>query len=226
MPAVEALIFDYDGLMVDSETPEYQTWLEVYRSYGMDLPLTTWAQIIGRGWDEGEQVFDPHSYLERMVDHPINREAIRAQRQARYAQLTADQSALPGVVELIAKAKASGMKLGIASSSETAWVRSGLLRLRLLESFDTLQCAEMVERAKPDPALYVAALEALGVPASQAIALEDSPNGALAAVRAGIFCVVVPNAMTRALDFDHADLRLESLADISLDDLMRLRNER
>jgi beta-phosphoglucomutase-like phosphatase (HAD superfamily) len=81
-----------------------------------------------------------------------------------------------------------------------------------------------VPRVKPDPALYRAVLDAIGVQASDAVALEDSPNGVMAAKRAGMACVAVPNALTARLDLSAADVRLTSLAEVSLGDLLaRLR---
>ena len=117
-----------------------------------------------------------------------------------------------------------GITLGVASSSSRAWVEGHLERLGLLERFHAVRCADDVPQVKPDPALYRAVLDATGVRAADAVALEDSPNGVLAAKRAGLACVAVPNALTARLDLRHADLLLGSLAELPLAELLtRLR---
>ena len=107
-----------------------------------------------------------------------------------------------------------------ASSSSRNWVVGHLSQLGLLSYFDYIRCGDEVARKKPDPELYLAVLAALHIQAEQAIVLEDSPNGILAARRAGIFCVAVPNPLTSQLPLDHANLRLASLADMSLERLI------
>ena len=124
---------------------------------------------------------------------------------------------LPGVESWIFAAKQRGFKLGVASSSTSEWVEPHLIRLGLREEFDCLRCADHVKRAKPDPELYVSVLAGLGVEAQEAVAIEDSPNGIMAAKRAGVFCIAVPNSVTTSLDLSQADLRLSSLADLSLE---------
>jgi HAD superfamily hydrolase (TIGR01509 family) len=112
------------------------------------------------------------------------------------------------------------MRLAVASSSPRSWVGGHLERLGIIDHFDHLRCADDVRQVKPDPELYLAALAALGVAAHEAIALEDSPNGVLAAKRAGLFCVAVPNSLTRQMPLDHADRLVDSLADLPLQDLV------
>ena len=212
---MQGLIFDFDGLIVDTELPAFQTWQEIYHTYGCTLPLSTYATCIG-----SPGAFDPHAYLEAQLGRLLDREEIRARRRQRYVELTEAQSPLPGVQDYITEAKRLGLKLGVASSSPRDWVADHLSQFRLREHFDSIKCADDAMRTKPDPELYQLVLDALDLRADQAIALEDSPNGVLAAKRAGIFCVAVPNAVTRQLSLDQADLRLTSLADLSLEQLL------
>jgi HAD superfamily hydrolase (TIGR01509 family) len=212
---IKALIFDFDGLILDTEGPEYQAWQETYASFGCTLPLAEWAAEIGT-----YGAFDPYDYLVRQLGRPIDRAAVRAQRRARFAELIEQQAVLPGIVSYLQEAKARGLRVGIASSSPRSWVAGHLQRFGLDQSFDCIKTADDVERVKPDPALYLAALGALGVSAGEALAFEDSPNGALAATRAGICCAVVPNRLTQQLAFEAADLRLASLADLPLAELL------
>ena len=131
------------------------------------------------------------------------------------------QKLLPGVVEHLEAAKSIGLKLGVASSSTRDWVTGHLARLGILGRFDCVRCRDDVANAKPDPDLYIAVLECLGVLASEAIAVEDSPNGVMAAKRAGLRCVAIPNSITARLDLGQADVILGSLADVTLAELLR-----
>jgi HAD superfamily hydrolase (TIGR01509 family) len=136
-------------------------------------------------------------------------------------ELLAQQTILPGVESYLAEARQLGLKIGLASSSQHEWVDGYLAQLGLTKWFDVVRCRDDVgERSKPDPAVYLAALEALDVPAPAALALEDSPHGALAAERAGLRCVIIPNQMTRALLFGPVSHRLDSLMDMPLVQLL------
>ena len=213
---IKALIFDFDGLILDTEISAFQSWQEIYQELHCSLPLEKWAARIGGS----AELFDPYEYLETLLGQPIPREDIRLKRYQRHLNLIALQPALPGVESYISDAKRLGLKIGIASSSEQSWVANHLARLGLLECFDCLCCGDHVTSKKPHPELYLSALAALGIQAHQAIALEDSPNGVLAAQRASIFCVAVPNVITAQLPLEHADLRLTSLAEMSLEALL------
>jgi HAD superfamily hydrolase (TIGR01509 family) len=212
---IKALIFDFDGLIVDTEGPDYQAWQETYESFGCTLPLEKWAAEIGT-----YGAFDPYDYLARQLGRSIDRGAVRARRRARFAELIEQQAVLPGIESYLRDARERGLRVGIASSSPRSWVTGHLARFGLDQSFDCIKTADDVERVKPDPALYLAALDALGAQAHEALAFEDSPNGAAAATRAGIYCVAVPNHLTRQLALDAANLRLASLADLPLGALL------
>ena len=214
---MQALIFDFDGLILDTEVPDFQSWQEVYREHGCELPLQTWASIVG---GTAASNFDPYDYLEELFGGPVDRQAIWIKRRKRDVELIAQQPILPGVEDYLAEAKRLGLKLAIASSSPESWVRGHLTRLGLVANFDTICTADDVEHTKPAPDLFLAALANLNVPANQAIVFEDSPNGVLAANRAGIYCVAVPNPLTAQLSLDHADLVLNSLADLTLEALL------
>lgn len=213
---IEAVAFDFDGLIVDTETPEYESWRSVYRAYGADLPLRTWLPHVGRGRDS----FDVYDHLAQSVSHPIDREEASRLHRTAFDGMFADAAPLPGVEDYIAAARARGMGLGIASSSTRAWVEPKLDLLGLGDVFDTVVCADDVGSSKPNPASYLAVIANLGVTAEQAVALEDSPNGVRGAKNAGLLCVAVPGPMTRGESFDHADLILHALTDLSLDDLL------
>ncbi len=217
---IKALILDFDGLILDTEVPDYQSWVEVYQAYGCTLPLEKWIACIGT-----VDAFNPYEYLEQTLGHSIDRSAVRLQRRARFAELMADQSILPGVQDYIATAKHLGLKLGVASSSPREWVVRYLTQFGLASDFDVICCCDEVQATKPDPALYLSVLQTLDIRSDEAIALEDSPNGILAAKRAGIFCVVIPNALTRQLSLSLADYQLSSLIDLPLEQLLQHAND-
>jgi HAD superfamily hydrolase (TIGR01509 family) len=220
--APRGLVFDFDGLILDTERPEYQSWLEIYGEHACELPLSVWAACIGTAMD----VFNPYDHLESLLGKPIDREAVRAKHKARCAELLEGQLVLPGVQQYILDAKLMGVKLGVASSSSRWWVAGHLERLGLIEHFDCIRTRDDVPHSKPEPDLFLAAVECLGLHPEEAIAIEDSPNGVTAAKRAGLFCVAVPNLITRELPLEHADLVLTSLAELPLEQLLLLVEER
>ena len=213
---IRAVVFDFDGLILDTEEPVYRSWLEVYEAHGEELPFERWVQIVG----STTTGFHPQHHLEERLGRTLPKEVLD-RRVGRRTELVLAQKLLPGVVEHIEAAKSMGLKVGVASSSTRDWVRGHLARLGILESFDCLRCRDDVASAKPEPDLYVAVLECLGVLASEAIAVEDSPNGVMAAKRAGLRCVAIPNSITARLDLGQADMVLGSLADLTLAELLR-----
>lgn len=209
---IEAVVFDFDGLVFDSETHEYQVIREIFAEHGAELPLEVWGRCVGR--EAG--FFDPYAYLQEQTGRAVDREALSALRHRRFRERIAGEGALPGVEEALSAARGLGLKVGMASSSPREWVVPQLGRLGLLPFFDAVRTADDVARVKPEPELYLAVLEALGVDPARAVAFEDSPNGALAARRAGMRCVIVPNSVTTALEFGEHDLRLDSLGGVGL----------
>jgi HAD superfamily hydrolase (TIGR01509 family) len=217
---IRALIFDFDGTVLDTEGAVYQSYQELYRDHGCELSLQRWS--LGIGTTDGG--YDPYSDLEDLLGRKLDRNALRYRQRQREAELIASLPVLPGIEAYLKDARRLGLKVGMASSSSCAWITGHLARLGLLEYFDSILGRDDVHRGKPDPELYLDALKDLGVPADEAIVFEDSPNGILAGRQAGIFTVAVPNPVTRRLPVDGADLRLESLADLALERLLDIVN--
>ena len=213
---IKALAFDFDGLILDTEGPIFQSWQELCQSYDYQLTLEDWEVCIGSA--EGTSIF--FDSLEERLGGVVDLEAVAPNRLERELELVAGQPIRPGVSEYITGARKMGLKLGVASSSDCAWVTGHLEQRGLKEYFACILGADDVELTKPDPALYLAVLEYLGVRAEEAIAFEDSPNGVLAAKRAGLYCVAVPNPLTKQLRLDGADLVLDSLEDLPLEELI------
>jgi HAD superfamily hydrolase (TIGR01509 family) len=215
--ALRALVFDFDGLILDTEWPEFASVGAIWAEHGHELDLAWWRTIVGTA-----TYVDWLERLEARVGRPLDREHLRARRREHHHALIAEQDALPGVVDLVEAAATAGVPLGIASSSPTSWLETHLDRLGLRHRFDVLVGRDRVERAKPAPDLYLLACRELGVDPAEAVALEDSPNGAAAARAAGLRCVMVPNRITAAGPFDDADLVVASLADLTLGELESL----
>ena len=215
---IRAVIFDFDGLIVDTETPALRSWQEIFEEYGQELTMDWWAQFVGRGESGGTT-----EHLEQLVGRTLDADALRARRRIRHVEMVEAQPILPGVEDRIAEAKALGIKLGVASSSPRGWVGGHLERLGLIHNFHTVRCRDDADVGvgKPDPAVYLAALRDLDVAADEAIALEDSPRGVEAARRAGVFTIALPNGITRRMGDAGADLTLVSMADMTLEQMVR-----
>lgn len=216
---LKALIFDFDGLILDTETPDLQAWQEVYTQHGQVISLQTWGQIVG---GTGNSVFEPASHLEDLLGSPIDQPAIKQLAYQLSYEAILKQPILPGARDLLEAARNKPYRLAIASSSPHDWVDNHLKRLGLFDYFEAILCGDDVIRTKPDPGLYLAALRALNVQAGEAVVFEDSPNGILAANAAGIFSVAVPNPLTAQLGVEHARLVLSTLEEVSLVDLEAL----
>ena len=215
---IRALIFDFDGLIVDTESPALQSWQEIFTEYGYELSLDRWALNVGRG-----ESLDVVGDLRQLVGRTLDAEALTVQRRARHIQMVEAQPILPGEIERIAEAHAMGLRLAVASSSPRQWVAGHMERCGLIHHFDAIRTRTDpdVGVGKPDPAVYLAALRSMGVEAGEAIALEDSPRGVEAATTAGIFTVAIPNNITRRMGPTGAHLTLESLADMTLQELVQ-----
>jgi HAD superfamily hydrolase (TIGR01509 family) len=216
---IQALIFDFDGLILDTETPEFHSWQNIYREYGFEFPSERWGSIVG---GNGHSDFDAAEHLTLLTQGRLDSDSLRVRNHLESDEIILAQGALPGVSDYVRDAKRLGLGLAIASSSDFAWVHRHGTRLGVLEYFDHIITREDVEfgRTKPNPDLFLTALSRLQVPKEAAIVFEDSPNGVQAANRAGIFVVAVPNGVTSLLSLEGADLILKSLSDLPLEQLL------
>jgi HAD superfamily hydrolase (TIGR01509 family) len=215
--AIRGLLFDFDGLLIDTETPSRLAYEELYREHGHELPVDKWATLVGTIG----AAFDPDAHLEELVGRELDRERLAARRRAREDELCDLEDLRPGIEDYLAEAERLRLKTAIVSSSSREWITRHLARLGRVNGWGAIVTADGdVTRAKPQPALYLDALERLGLQPREAIAFEDSLNGVRAAKAAGIFCVAVPNPITETFALDEADLLLRSLAEVSLDELL------
>jgi HAD superfamily hydrolase (TIGR01509 family) len=210
---IRALIFDFDGLILDTETPLIDAYGAVHAAHGVPFDRTSFLRSVGHA----AYAFDPWHGFSPHAD----RAALEVERRTLKDDLLLQQPVLPGVAALLADARATKLKVGLASNSEHGWVDPHLARLGLAEHFDFIACREDAASPKPEPDLYKLVLNRFGIRGHEAIAFEDSFAGSLAAKRANAWVVVVPNESTAHHDFAHADLQLRSLAEVSLEQLVR-----
>jgi HAD superfamily hydrolase (TIGR01509 family) len=214
---IKALIFDFDGLIMDTESPEVEGWREIYASYDQEFPVDVWiSQVVGASAAN----FDAAAHLATLTGLDLDIKAIHSRAHANRLHKQSLLSALPGVTETIQTAHSMNLRLAVASSSERDWVEGYLKQLDLFDDFETLICREDAPRVKPAPDIYLKALETLDLPSEQAVAFEDSPNGVKAARAAGLRVVAVPNPITVHGRIEGASLRLSSLAEYPLDVLL------
>jgi HAD superfamily hydrolase (TIGR01509 family) len=218
---IQAVVFDFDGLILETEGPALQSWAEIYREHGFEVPMDEWHRLIG-----SDDAFEPVDHLAALVGEGLDRVATQERRDRRKTELIAALDLMEGVRDYIGDARRLGLKLGVASSSSRTWVTGHLARLGIDAFWDAVVTRDDVVRTKPSPDLYELVVRRLGIRASSAVALEDSPNGIAAAKAAGLYCVAVPNDLTRDLDVSRADVRLASLAEVPLEELLRRLTQR
>ncbi|MET0261517.1 MAG: HAD-IA family hydrolase [Rariglobus sp.] len=201
---LRALIFDFDGLLVDTETVLIDAWVQLHEEDGLKADRAVLHHIVGHT----DVAHDYWAAYAPGADRGLLEERYRATAR----KLTLAAPPLPGAIALLKAAREAGLKIGLASNSTHTHVEGHLKHRGMLGYFDFIACRDDVAVGKPEPDVYLAALRGLGVRAEEAIAFEDSLPGHVAAHRAGLRVVVVPNPSTVHFDFPHAAIKLESLA--------------
>jgi HAD superfamily hydrolase (TIGR01509 family) len=214
---LRALIFDFDGLILDTETPEVLVWQDIYRDHGFELPVDEWTKIVG-GY--GISNFDAANHLAELSSGRLDPADLKIRYRREADAIIHANPILPGVMNLIEEAQREGLKIAIGSSSPHSWVDAHARRLGIFDYFPDIICSDDVPpgRTKPNPDIYLKVLERLAVTNDAAVVFEDSPNGVLAAQRANIFVVAVPNPLTARMGVT-GDLTVSSLAELSLREL-------
>lgn len=210
----KALIFDFDGLIVDTEAAEMLAWKKEFARHGLDFDMAKYINTIGSNGPEARYEAD---LLAACPDETRSHDQIWADHTRHSIEEGLKLPPLPGVLELIDQAKAMGLLLAIGSSSGDFWIETLAKGLGIYDCFDTVVTFDQVRLAKPAPDIYLKVLENLKVSPKNALVLEDSYNGVLAANRAGIRVVAVPTILTRHLDFKLAEEVLASLLELKLE---------
>lgn len=216
MPVTRVLLFDFDGIVIDTESAAFRAWEEMYEEHGQTLLLDDWSGCLGTVGG-----FDPLGRLQELTGPLEDPAALDQRRWERKLELLENEMLRPGIDAFLERARELQLLVAIVSSDTDEWISMNLSRVGRTEGWALIHCANGdVNRAKPLPCLYEEALAHLGAAPDEAIAFEDSPNGIRAAKAAGLYCVVVPNPITRSLDLTGGDLYLDSFEDTSLDDVI------
>jgi HAD superfamily hydrolase (TIGR01509 family) len=212
-----AIVFDFDGLIVDTENPGFISWQEIYREFGAVLSIDDWRHATG--YVGG---FDPGIHLEQILGRSLDWSQLMPRRDARNWELTLQANVLPGIEPLLRSAKQRKLRIGVASNSENGWVEDGLRRLGLRVYVDAVVTRDMVVNPKPAPDIYLKTVQTLQVEPSHAVALEDSEPGCRAAKNAGLKAVAIPNRFSERQDLKVADLIVKSATELDVDRLADL----
>jgi HAD superfamily hydrolase (TIGR01509 family) len=218
---LDAVVFDFDGLIIDSEWVIFESARAAFEVHGHQLTVEAWATVVGLGDDDDERMWD--TLLDAMGIEGFEMATFSPTYQAQDRSDRDSLPVLPGVEVLVDSLTAARVRIGVASSSSVGWLERHLDRLGLLHRFDTLVGADLVGGVgKPAPDVYLRACADLAADPRRSVALEDSAHGLTAAKAAGMAAVAVPSRITRHNDLTHADLVVGSLEDLSLADLERL----
>lgn len=209
---IDAFVFDFDGTLIDTETPQFDAARSIFVEHGVDLDVAWWAPIVG-----STDIPDIVAELERRVGGSVDRRAVLDLFEERNRDGVANASTRPGVVALLDDAAAHGIPLAIASNAPRRWIEHHLTRVGLLDRFRIVVSLNDVRRGKPDPEPFATAAAALGADASRTMAFEDSAIGIASAVGAGLFTIAIPGALTGALhDYDEAHRKVETLEAVTV----------
>ncbi|MEC2071388.1 HAD family hydrolase [Alkalihalophilus marmarensis] len=212
---VKGVIFDFDGLILDTETHQYLLLQEIFSEYGCELPIERWQQEIGT-----HSGFSPFQYLSENIHQKIDPPILQKQFKEKFNKKLVGEQARDGVEEYLQEAKELKLKIGLASSSNYKWVSTHLDNLNILHYFDCIKTSDDVEKVKPDPALYLETAKELGLLAEECLVFEDSANGALAAKEANMKCIIVPNQVTHTMNFCSVAHRMNSMSEMALKEVI------
>ena len=216
---IRAVIFDMDGLIVDTEWPDYQSWQELYAAHGHDLPLAEWLPYVGL-WGPP---LDLLGRLASLIGPGADPADLRAWRRARCDELVRDSlTPMAGFDALMTCLVANDYRRGLASTSSRDWVDFIVDGLSVRPHFHAIVAGDEVAARKPAPDVYLRAAERLGVAPAECVALEDSAPGIASARAAGMTCVAVPNRVTVHHDLSAAHCQVAHLGEVTLDLLRSL----
>ena len=213
------MVFDFDGILIDSETPEYESHRRIYARCGVTLTVDEWCGVIGT-WSEGhdEQWFV--RLCERSTQAPAREEYFAERRRIFDEIVPADP--MRGVPELLAALRQATIPAAIASSAPARWVAGAVERLGIRPLFDAVVTGDEVARRKPAPDVYLEAARRLGADPARSVAIEDSAPGITAARAAGMKAVAIPHWLTERHDLTDADLTVAHAGELTLERLVTL----
>lgn len=213
--SIKGLIFDFDGVLIDTEMPWFMAWVELFAQYGFIFTMQDYAKTIGTD----KSKYDPAQHLSLLTEEHITSQDAREIANKRTRELIVSQPLLPGVLTFLAAAQKRGLPMAIASSSSRSWVEGYLEQFGIRKHFSAVCTADDASKVKPDPELFLLAARKISVHPNEAIVFEDSPNGIKAAKAAGMVCIAIPNEFTRTLDLSDADKIVNSFEELEINDI-------
>jgi HAD superfamily hydrolase (TIGR01509 family) len=207
----EAVIFDFDGLMIESERVALRVWKEVVAALGSEMGDDVNQRLIGKEPNTGATIVRDVLELSIGVE-----ELQKIYWKRRTVQMCQEAMPVDGLQELIHFLKGKNTRVGVASNSPSAYLERVLSAIRLRDQIDCVVGSDQVSAGKPAPDVYLATALVLGVKPGSCLALEDSPTGVTAAVQAGMICYAIPNPDLRGEDFSQAHQVFDSLQSMFL----------
>lgn len=208
----DAVIFDFDGTILDTEWSEFASIQAEYARHGLDFRIEDFIHRVGRA-DQPHWTVE----LQERAGTPLDLEMIEERRREDHRARIAAIDLRSGVIEFLDHLGDLDVPVAVASSSPSWWVEGHLAERGLRHRFLTVTSRDHVERAKPWPDLFLAAAASLDVVPGRCLAIEDSFHGVTAALAAGMSCVAFPNPVTVHSDLSSADLVVDSLLDVPHD---------
>ncbi len=202
-----AVLFDFDGVLVDTEWAIYQAWRNTFVDHGHDLPLEVYTRCIGSDF----ATWSPKTHLEELSGLNFDWHDLDARRQEIIMRDLTHERTMPGAIDLLDRLAHAGRRRAVVSSSSHQWVDGWLEKLEFAGHFETVVCRGDAPQIKPAPDLYIEAAKRLALEPAECLVIEDSLNGVKAAKAAGMSVWAVPNRVTSGLDFSAADRIFSSL---------------
>jgi HAD superfamily hydrolase (TIGR01509 family) len=213
VPALAAVVFDFDGVILDSETPEFESHRQIFERCGVPLTVDEWCDQIGI-YTEGEE----DRWFRRLCDRSpsaLNHVEYHAERRRLFEELISPEP-MRGIRELLESLRDAGVPMAIASTAPSRWVIPAAERIGLASMFTTIVSGDDVARRKPAPDVYLEAARRLGADPSSSVAIEDSGPGIAAARAAGMKTVAIPHWLTERHELSGADLRVVHAGELSV----------
>jgi HAD superfamily hydrolase (TIGR01509 family) len=207
----DAMVFDMDGVLLDSEPLHFKALATVLGAEGVELAMPEFEEFIGTTTES--------MFLELVARHALARPVSDyiARYDTEILRLLRDpRPPAPGVLELLSAARSTGLRLALASSSRRVWIDATLRSIGLAYAFDAIASGDQVTHSKPHPEIYLLAAERLAVAAERCLAIEDSPNGVQSARRAGMSVIGVRTPYTAHLHLDGVLYTVDSLTEVNL----------
>ncbi len=210
--AFEAVIFDLDGTLIDTETADFEACKKLFHELGASITLEYWAEkVVGR--TDGHE-----DLLQELVQHTHNgltKAELWLRIQELWTVTLQNVTLMPGVEDLLTQLRAADYPLGVATASDRKWATRWLTKFRLHSYFKTISTGDDVVHNKPAPDVYLLAAAQLGVAPRHCLVFEDSAAGAESAKAAGMTVVAIATPITKHLDFSHADSIVSGLNQVT-----------